>query len=412
MEYALSILPYDHKKLSLTDAQREVERILAKYVEDTQSPDVVDVQRENIRQQLAEGFAEYTMQQIEEEERMTFISSPNLKRNVFDKLADAAKHMMDHEYTVHDTKPTETFQTVIYLTDEQKMDRMEMEENGVHTMNYIRIDILQRWEAFKRQALDQLTIEIETIQTMTYGSENKTCRDFDTYRDGVSSTPKCSDEKENDKKNNEEKDKENDKESDIENDIKNNNKTDIKKDNKNDSDKDCDKENEPLAELDDDDEEYVPNKTIFGKRGRKSKSVVTSTPKRTCPEFEFDTDASAQMITIGPNGTKVARASLEGINWSASGPAITRKLLCEVFDRKTLAFHTLSGKPSPAFRDCARPSKQQLDPAKVADLVYLMTTTMQMTPREVRTAITTKCADENKMLRSRNGNPRRGRKSI
>jgi len=34
-------------------------------------------------------------------------------------------------------------------------------------------------------------------------------------------------------------------------------------------------------------------------------------------------------------------------------------------------------------------------------LIYLMTNSLDMTPREVRTAITTKCADENKMLRSR-----------
>lgn len=107
------------------------------------------------------------------------------------------------------------------------------------------------------------------------------------------------------------------------------------------------------------------------------------------------------MVTIGPNGTEVSRISLSAINWDMTGPSITRKLLCEIFDRDTLAHHTLSGKPSPAFRDCARPSKQQLDPLKVADLVYLMTNSLDMTPREVRTAITTKCADENKMLRSR-----------
>ncbi|KAH8403000.1 hypothetical protein KR222_002780, partial [Zaprionus bogoriensis] len=148
----------------------------------------------------------------------------------------------------------------------------------------------------------------------------------------------------------------------------------------------------------DDDEEYLHRgRPIAFKRKRTKRTMVTSTPKFSgnCPPFEFDTDSTSRMVKIGPNGTQVKRSVLEAINWTASGPAITRKLLCEIFDRGTLAHHTLSDEASSAFKD------QQLDPLKVADLVYLMTKIMNMTPREVRNAIITKCADESKMLRCR-----------
>lgn len=356
-----------------------MEKIIARHCTDISSNCELDFSNEKFRQQLAEGFAEHTMQQIEEEEQENFRPNPQQKLSILETLTAAAKKLMESEYNIKsETSPVEP---VVWLTDEQKMDRMEMQENGIHIMNGTRLHILERWEGFKRRALDILTVEIEAVQSMDHSGSP--AHQFELFRGGTeqhnSSTPKT-----------------NDGEDDSE-----------------------DKENDPagMEMVDDDDEDYVPNASETNsnsrKRKRDKKSVaVTSTPKRTCPDFEFDNDASSPMITIGPNGTQISRASLEAINWSTSGPAITRKLLCEVFDRRTLAFHTLSGKPSPAFRDCARPSKQQLDPVKVADLVYLMTNSLHMTPREVRTAITTKCADENKMLRSRTSNTRRPRKSI
>lgn len=369
-------MPYDHRTVKLSDSQLQVEKIIARHCTDISSNCDLDFSNEKFRQQLAEGFAEHTMQQIEEEEQENFRPSPQQKLSILETLTAAAKKLMESEYNVK-RNPSQV-EPVVWLTDEQKMDRMELQENGIHLMNGTRLHILERWEGFKRKALDILTVEIEAVQSMDHSGENTSPHHFMLFRGGNeqhnSSTPKTNDEDESE----------------------------------------GDKENEPAAELDDDDEDYVPNATEINSRKRKREKklvAVTSTPKRTCPDFEFDNDASSPMITIGPNGTQIARASLEAINWSTSGPAITRKLLCEVFDRRTLAFHTLSGKPSPAFRDCARPSKQQLDPVKVADLVYLMTNSLHMTPREVRTAITTKCADENKMLRSRTSSQRRPRKS-
>uniref|UniRef100_A0A1A9ZQ76 BEN domain-containing protein n=1 Tax=Glossina pallidipes TaxID=7398 RepID=A0A1A9ZQ76_GLOPL len=108
------------------------------------------------------------------------------------------------------------------------------------------------------------------------------------------------------------------------------------------------------------------------------------------------------MVVIGPNGTKIAKETLMSIKWNSSGPAITRKILMALFERSTLASANLSGKPSPAFIDVGKPLKCQLDPLKVADVTYFMTKCTTMTVREVRLAITTKCADENKMLRIQN----------
>uniref|UniRef100_A0A1B0FR20 BEN domain-containing protein n=1 Tax=Glossina morsitans morsitans TaxID=37546 RepID=A0A1B0FR20_GLOMM len=108
------------------------------------------------------------------------------------------------------------------------------------------------------------------------------------------------------------------------------------------------------------------------------------------------------MVVIGPNGTKIAKEQLMSIKWNSSGPAITRKILMALFDRSTLASANLSGKPSPAFIDVGKPLKCQLDPLKVADVTHFMTKCTRMTVREVRLSITTKCADENKMLRIQN----------
>uniref|UniRef100_A0A1A9ZQ83 BEN domain-containing protein n=1 Tax=Glossina pallidipes TaxID=7398 RepID=A0A1A9ZQ83_GLOPL len=107
------------------------------------------------------------------------------------------------------------------------------------------------------------------------------------------------------------------------------------------------------------------------------------------------------MVLIGPNGTKISKKKLCLINWGSNGPSITRKVLMEVFDRNTLAFGSLTGKPSPAFADIAKPTKSQLDPLKVADVIHFMTEYTEMTAKEVKGSITTKCADENKMYRQR-----------
>ncbi|XP_065358634.1 probable serine/threonine-protein kinase kinX [Calliphora vicina] len=138
---------------------------------------------------------------------------------------------------------------------------------------------------------------------------------------------------------------------------------------------------------------------------KRIKISATSTPISRKPKqsdiadkFEANEDG---MVVIGPNGTMISKTALQAINWNLSGAALTRKILMEVFGRETLAFHTLTGKPSPAFMDCDKPMKNQLEPLKVADIIHLVMEHTQLTAKEVRNAITTKCADENKMFRQR-----------
>ncbi|KAH8267438.1 hypothetical protein KR018_002350, partial [Drosophila ironensis] len=104
------------------------------------------------------------------------------------------------------------------------------------------------------------------------------------------------------------------------------------------------------------------------------------------------------MVSIGPNNTCVPASVFENINWSASSLA-TRKLLVSIFDRETLATHSMTGKPSPAFKDQHKPLKQMLDPLKIQDIIFAVTHKCNATEKEVRNAITTKCADENKMMK-------------
>nr|XP_036219069.1 early boundary activity protein 2-like [Bactrocera oleae] len=53
-------------------------------------------------------------------------------------------------------------------------------------------------------------------------------------------------------------------------------------------------------------------------------------------------------VQIGPHGTRVSKVDLIKINVTEASIA-TRQLMSFIFDRQTLATHTLSGKPSPAF---------------------------------------------------------------
>lgn len=371
-------MPYDHKRVELSPAQKQVEQIIARLrTDDTSAEEESDDEKVRQKQRTAAGFAEHTMRCIEEAEGVVY-PKPKKMLSTLATLTLAAEKLLKTQCKMDEDnmRDENEFEGDSVMDEEAalaKLDRRELMENNILALNQARLKMLQRWERSKRKALDLLTIEIEKVQTMDQAHEHRVAQ-FDLFRDGTdehnTSTPKTND------------------------------------------DDDDEKENENVVELDDDDEEYMPHAAESSNKRKRLKKLVTSTPngKLIFPHLEFDHDAKSPMVTIGPNGTQISRVSLQSLNWTMSGPAITRKLLCEIFDRDTLAFHTLSGKPSPAFKDCARPSKQQLDPLKVADLVYLMTNSMQMTPREVRTAITTKCADENKMLRTRL--QRRPRKTI
>ncbi|KAH8351936.1 hypothetical protein KR084_000707, partial [Drosophila pseudotakahashii] len=354
LEFALTLLPYDPETVQLSEKQKKVEQIIARLRTDDSFTEEESEDGKMRRMQEADEFADCAMRHIE--------MSDNGKLSTLETLTLAAEKLLRSQRSPQDAPD---FEDIV-----QDVENAQLMRSTILAVNEARLKLLQQWERSKRKALDLLTIEIEKVQEMDREQEQEeqeqepdqdqpsSSEPFDVFRDGAdehnTSTPRTND--------------------------------------------------EDLG-LDDDDEDYVPGggeEPVANKRKR-IKKPVTSTPnaKRPCPGFEFDQDSQSPMVMIGPNGTEVSRVSLSAINWDMTGPSITRKLLCEIFDRDTLAHHTLSGKPSPAFRDCARPSKQQLDPLKVADLVYLMTNSLDMTPREVRTAITTKCADENKMLRSR-----------
>lgn len=135
--------------------------------------------------------------------------------------------------------------------------------------------------------------------------------------------------------------------------------------------------------------------------GRETSESRTPSPE-TVGGYQSD------IVQIGANGTTIPVEVFNSIDWS-NPAAATRKVLMSVFDRPTLAFHTLTGKPSPAFMDCAKPLKNKLDPLKVADIIEVVTLNSSVTPKDVRSAITTKCADENKMFRQREKKKSKGK---
>lgn len=60
-----------------------------------------------------------------------------------------------------------------------------------------------------------------------------------------------------------------------------------------------------------------------------------------------------------------------------------------------------------AFIGSDKPIKKRLDDSIIDDIVQLVVRRCKKTESEVRGVITTKCADENKMLRQRNAKKRR-----
>lgn len=108
-------------------------------------------------------------------------------------------------------------------------------------------------------------------------------------------------------------------------------------------------------------------------------------------------------VMIGSNKTMVPVHVLRAIDWKNYKTA-TRKLLINLFTRETLATRSLTGRPSPAFHDRNKPVKGKLDQNIINDIIQIVTRKCNAQESQVRTAITTKCADENKMLRNRREN--------
>lgn len=107
-------------------------------------------------------------------------------------------------------------------------------------------------------------------------------------------------------------------------------------------------------------------------------------------------------IAIGSNHTLVPVHVLRSIDWKNYKTA-TRKLLVSLFPRSILASRSLTGRPSPAFHDRNKPVKEKLDQNIINDIIQIITRKCGVHESQVRTAITTKCADENKMMRNREG---------
>ncbi|XP_037943696.1 protein insensitive-like [Teleopsis dalmanni] len=119
------------------------------------------------------------------------------------------------------------------------------------------------------------------------------------------------------------------------------------------------------------------------------------------PEYpKYKMTESGRVIIIGPNGTQLPAHKYERINWKTTSTA-TRNLITNIFDEEILATHSLTGKPSPAFIDRPNPAKKQLDPLKVADIIYCIMRKCSCPEREIRAAITNKCADVAKKFRKR-----------
>uniref|UniRef100_A0A182QS85 BEN domain-containing protein n=1 Tax=Anopheles farauti TaxID=69004 RepID=A0A182QS85_9DIPT len=119
--------------------------------------------------------------------------------------------------------------------------------------------------------------------------------------------------------------------------------------------------------------------------------------------LKAENDPSTTMVSIGSKNTLVRKSVLDKIKW-ANYKYATRKLLLQVFSREELATHSLSGRPSPAYAGNAeKPVKDRLDPNVVADVVEIVRKRCNVDESMVRSVITTKCADENKMLRQRMG---------
>lgn len=60
-----------------------------------------------------------------------------------------------------------------------------------------------------------------------------------------------------------------------------------------------------------------------------------------------------------------------------------------------------------AFIESSKPTKNQLNPKIITDIVHYVGKRCKVSDTAVRSSITTKCADENKMMRQRNDKNRK-----
>ncbi|XP_064292471.1 protein insensitive-like [Plodia interpunctella] len=142
--------------------------------------------------------------------------------------------------------------------------------------------------------------------------------------------------------------------------------------------------------------------------------VASSTPKvkkTILKNRNVNCVANDNLVPIGLGHAKVPSQLLNSIRWTPKTyTSATRKLLMAVFPRSVLATHSLTGKASPAFQ--YKPAKEKLNAQLVDDIVHTVVSKCGVAANLVRTSITTKCADESKMLRSRLKKQTNSRKNL
>uniref|UniRef100_A0A182JZK3 BEN domain-containing protein n=1 Tax=Anopheles christyi TaxID=43041 RepID=A0A182JZK3_9DIPT len=144
-------------------------------------------------------------------------------------------------------------------------------------------------------------------------------------------------------------------------------------------------------------ESETPNKKVKQTRARNARKYSTN---ENPPPSEQSVPASGK-VALGSNNTQVSKNALDSIRWH-SYKFGTRKLLQMLFPREVLATCSLSGRPCPArMNDPCRPVKDALPQKVVSDIVEYVVRKCNVDESQVRGVITTKCADENKMLRQR-----------
>ncbi|XP_055843316.1 early boundary activity protein 1-like [Episyrphus balteatus] len=146
-------------------------------------------------------------------------------------------------------------------------------------------------------------------------------------------------------------------------------------------------------------EDYEEEESSSGKSSPVSDISNQSQGSLDC--YPRESAVNPEYMVIGPNETHISKYDFKNIDWNLSAPIVTRKLLLHIFGREILSTHSLTGKPSPAFLNVNKPLKKPLDANKVADIIYIVTNKMNVKPKEVRLAITSKCADEQKMRKTR-----------
>ncbi|XP_049821693.1 protein insensitive-like [Aethina tumida] len=160
------------------------------------------------------------------------------------------------------------------------------------------------------------------------------------------------------------------------------------------------------------DEEWLPRKV---KQSETNANVsVTETPKKKEKKEEEIVSRVALnnmevvdgYVTIGSLGTKVLADSYDRVDWSCCAKA-TRGLMDLLFSRPVMATSSLSGKRSPAFKD--KQIKPQLNPVIINDITECVMRELKelnVLKSAVRHVMTTKCADECKLLKKQSSEKR------